>query len=264
MTTDFETILVDTDGRGIATVTLNRPEVRNVIGKALIADMRRAIADLDADRDVRAVVLTGAGEVFCAGGDLRWMQDNMSQPREVQVRESTALADMLRELDQLAKPLIGRINGSAFGGGLGLVSVCDIAIGVTTAKFALTEVRLGLIPATIAPFLVARIGRSNARRTMLNATAYDGPKAVEYGLLHECVPPGELDDAIEKEIRLLLKCGPGAVAASKALIDYVDSHGPGENRIYTADALADAWETQEGREGTDCFFSKSAPSWVPN
>ena len=240
MATDFETILVDVDGRGIATVTLNRPEVRNVIGKALIAEMRRAIAGLDADRGVRGVVLTGAGEVFCAGGDLRWMQDNMRQTRAEQIRESTSLADMLRELDQLSKPLIGRINGSAFGGGLGLVSVCDIAIGVVHAQFALTEVRLGLLPATISPFLVARIGASNTRRTMLNASSYDGAKAVEYGLLHACVPIAELDEAIEKEVTSLLRCAPGAVASSKALIAYVNGHGWRENRTYTAGSLADA------------------------
>lgn len=259
---NFETILVDVDRRGIATLTLNRPDARNAIGKSLIADVRRAVADLEADTAVRGVVLTGAGSVFCAGGDLRWMQDNMRQERADRIRESMSLADMLRELDSLSKPLIGRINGSAFGGGLGMVSVCDIAIGVDTAQFALTEVRLGLIPATISPYVVARMGASNARRTMLNATLYDGPKAVEFGLLHGCVPESDLDDAVEKEISALLRCAPGAVAASKALIRYVDSHNADENRIYTADALADVWETPEGQEGPACFFEKRSPSWA--
>ncbi len=261
--TQGEMVLVDIDGRGIATVTLNRPEVRNAISKELIAEMRRWVADLDADPAVRGVVLTGAGEVFCAGNDLRWMQNNLRLEREEQIAEITSLIDMLDELQHLSKPLIGRINGPAYGGGLGLMSVCDIAIGVPTAQFALTEVRLGLVAASISPFFIARVGALNARRVMLNAAAFDGSKAVEFGLLHECVPASELDDAVEKEIASLLRCAPGAAASSKALIEYVDSHAPAENRVYTANALADAWASPEGQEGMESFFSKRKPFWVP-
>jgi methylglutaconyl-CoA hydratase len=262
MTRDFASVDVTIDGRGVATLTLNRPEVRNVLGKQLIGDLRDAVAYLKGESGVRCVVLTGAGEAFCAGGDLRWMQDNMGQPRDVQIDETTALADMLHDLDTFPALVIGRINGAAYGGGLGLISVCDIAIGVETAKFALTEVRLGLIAATISPYVVARIGVSNARRTMLNATMYNAKKAVEFGLLHACVPEVELDDAIEREIKLLLKCGPGAVARSKELIAFVSSHQHEENRRYTANALADVWETEEGQEGPECFFAKRTPSWA--
>jgi methylglutaconyl-CoA hydratase len=262
MTTEFETVLVDIDERGTATLTLNRPEVRNVLGKQLIADLRAAIAELKTVADLRCLVITGAGDAFCAGGDLRWMQDNMGQPREVQIQETTALADLLHELDTFPALVIGKVNGAAYGGGLGLISVCDIAIGVESAKFALTEVRLGLVAATISPYVVARLGVSNARRTMLNATMYSAAEAVAFGLLHACVPDAELDAAVEREIGLLLKCGPGAVARSKELIRYVSSHGHAENRDYTANLLADLWETDEGREGPACFFAKRKPSWV--
>jgi methylglutaconyl-CoA hydratase len=259
---ELDTVLIDVDDRGIAALTLNRPEVRNVLGKQLIADLRAAIAELKQLPEVRCLVVTGAGEAFCAGGDLRWMQDNMGQPREVQIRETTALADLLHELDEFPALVIGRVNGSAFGGGLGLISVCDIAIGAESAKFALTEVRLGLVAATISPYVVARIGVSNARRTMINAKRYDARTAVDYGLLHACVPDAELEDAVEAEIKLLLNCGPGAVARSKELIRYVSTHGHVDNRDYTANCLADVWETDEGQEGPACFFAKKSPSWV--
>jgi methylglutaconyl-CoA hydratase len=253
---------VEVDERGVATVTLNRPEVRNVIGKQLIADMRTAVAGLKEYDGLRCVVLTGAGDAFCAGGDLRWMHDNMGKPRDEQIRETTALAEMLQELDEFPALVIGKINGAAYGGGLGLVSVCDIAIGAESAQFALTEVRLGLAPATISPYVVARMGLSNARRTMLNANRYDAATAVAYGLLHLCVPDSELDRAVEKEIELLLRCGPGAVAMSKALVRFVNGHELEESKVYTANCLADAWETDEGQEGIECFFAKKSPSWV--
>ena len=158
---------------------------------------------------VRVVVLTGAGDHFCAGGDLKEMQVQATRTRPSDVTDATELATLLAELDRLKRPIVGRINGSAYGGGLGLISICDVAIGVTTAKYCLTEVRLGLVPATISPYVVARLGARNARRVMLNATEMDGAAAVRWGLLHEVVEPDALDAAVEREIAAFLHCAGG-------------------------------------------------------
>jgi methylglutaconyl-CoA hydratase len=200
--------------------------------------------------------------VFSAGGDLKGMQQQAANTREGRIADATEFAKILGELDRLPKPLVGRINGSAFGGGLGLISVCDIAIGLADATFRLSEVTLGLIPATISPYVVARIGVPNARRIMLDAYKLDGAKARQIGLLDEVVSSiEELDQAIEREIAAALACAPGAVASAKELIRYVSTHDAQENLDYTAKALADAWETAEIREGIDAFFHKRKPKW---
>ena len=206
-------------------------------------------------------MLSGAGKKFCAGGDLGWMRANMDKSRGQRVAESAELASMLRALNDLPLPLIGRINGPAYGGGVGMISVCDIAIGVATANFALTEVRLGLLPANIAPYVVARIGAANARRSMLTARRITADEAKSFGLLNEVVDAVDLDAAVERELADLLQCAPGAVAATKRLIAYVDTHDLPSNMLYTADRLADAWETAEGQEGVACFFDKNLPAW---
>jgi methylglutaconyl-CoA hydratase len=209
-------------------------------------------------------VLTGAGEVFSAGGDLKGMTQQAGNTREGRLADATEFATTLLELDQLPKPLIGRINGSAFGGGLGLISLCDIAIGLAGSTFRLSEVTLGLIPATIAPYVVAKIGVPNARRIMLNAHKLDGTAAGRLGLLDVVVgTPAELDEAVEREVAAALLCAPGAVANAKKLIRFVSKHDAEENLQYTTTALADAWESAEIREGIDAFFKKRKPNWQP-
>lgn len=257
----FKTISVSIDSRGVATLLLNRPERHNAMNDELIREVTEAAQQLDANPAVRVVVLTGAGESFCAGGDLKWMQGILNSSRAERVADSAKLAKMLRTLNELSKPLIGRINGQAFGGGTGMISVCDIAIAVESASFALTEVRLGLTPANISTFVVAKMGRSNARRTFLNARPLSARKAKEVCLVDEVVPDAELDATVEKEIGYFLQCGPGAIAATKKLIFYVDSHDTDTNLIYTANLLADTWESEEGQEGIRCFFNKETPSW---
>ena len=257
----FNTIKVSVDARGVATLLLNRPERHNAMNDELIREVTEAAVLLDADPKVRCVILTGTGESFCAGGDLKWMQGILNSSRAERVADSAKLAKMLRTLNELSKPLIGRINGQAYGGGTGLVSVCDIAIAADTANMALTEVRLGLTPANISTFVVAKMGRANARRTFLNARPLTAAKAKEVGLVDEVVPAAELDAAVEKEIGYVLQCGPGAIAATKKLIFYVDSHDTDTNLIYTANLLADTWESAEGQEGIRCFFNKDVPSW---
>lgn len=257
----WETILVETSPQGVAILTLNRPEAKNALSQQMILELREAAGQLTADPAVRGVVLTGAGDVFCAGGDLKGMQTQVLNSREGRISDATQLARLLADLDSLPKPLIGRINGSAFGGGLGLISVCDFAIGMASAKFALTEVRLGLIPATISPYVVARLGVTNSRRVMLHGLELDGTSAARLGLLAEAVPPGELDAAIGREIAALLRCAPGAVSRAKELIRFVSRHGTEENIAYTAERLADAWESEELQEGIASFLEKRRPRW---
>ncbi len=257
----FNTISVTVDKRGVATLLLNRPERHNALNDELIREVTEAAQQLDADPTVRVVVLTGAGESFCAGGDLKWMQGILNLSRAERVADSAKLAKMLRTLNELSKPLIGRINGQAFGGGTGMMAVCDITIAAESANFALTETRLGLTPANISTFVVAKMGQANARRTFLNARPLSAIKAKDVCLVDEVVPDAELDAAVEKEIGYCLQCGPWAIAATKKLIFFVDSHDTDTCVHYTANLLADTWESEEGQEGIRCFFNKETPSW---
>jgi methylglutaconyl-CoA hydratase len=258
----FELVDVAVDGRGVGRLTLNRPEAKNAMSQPLMRELGAAAQQLALDPAVRVIVLTGAGDVFSAGGDLKGMQQQAANSREGRMADATEFAQTLGLLDQLPKPLLGRINGSAFGGGLGLISICDIAIGLADSTFRLSEVTLGLIPATISPFVIAKIGVPNARRVMLNASKLDGTSAARLGLLDEVVPTVEaLDAAIEREVTATLLCAPGAVANCKQLIRHVGAHSAEENLPYTATALADAWETAEIREGIEAFFHKRKPNW---
>ncbi len=259
---DFEMIEVSVEPRGVARLTLNRPDAKNAMSQPLMRELAAAAAQLAADASVRVIVLSGAGDVFSAGGDLKGMTQQAANTREGRLADATEFAMTLSDLDALAKPLIGRINGSAFGGGLGLISVCDIAIGLADATFRLSEVTLGLIPATISPFVVAKIGVPAARRIMLNACKLDGRTAARLGLLDEVAPTiADLDTLVEREVAAALTCAPGAVANAKQLIRFVSTHTPEENLAYTTRALADAWETDEIREGIDAFFHKRKPRW---
>lgn len=257
----FSSISLDIDSRGIAVVTLNRPQARNAMDPTMIHELGE-VSDQLADMDsVRAVVLTGNGDAFCAGGDLKWMRSNFDKTRSERVTESATLATMLSRLDRLPKLLIGKINGSAYGGGIGLIAVCDIAIASSSAQFCLTETTLGLTPANISPYVVARVGTGNARSCFLNARPLSAEAAARIGLVHNVAKDDELDEAVEREIGYALRCAPGAIGATKELIRYVASHDSETNQRYTADRLADAWETSEGQEGVRCFFEKQKPSW---
>lgn len=257
----YETLRIDVDARGVATVILNRPDKHNSLNTALISDLADAATVIAADREVRIVVLTAAGKSFCAGGDFNWFASNVEKTRAERVEQSASLAQLLRRLDTLPKPLIGRINGAAYGGGVGLISVCDYTIGVEGATFGLTEVRLGLLPANISPYVVARMGEAASRETMLSGALFDTARAERIGLLTEVVAADALDEAVERVVQAHLQAAPGAVADTKRLIAYVASHRLEDSMIYTADRLADAWETEEGIEGINSFLNKGTPSW---
>lgn len=260
----YETILVETDERGVAYLTLNQPDTHNALSPKMIEELSSAARELGNDESVRVVVLTGAGKSFCAGGDLGWMREQFDATRETRISEAMKLAGMLRDLNELPKPLIGKIQGQAFGGGIGMMSVCDIAIGVQEAKFALTETRLGLIPATISPYVLARMGEGKARRVFMSGKRFDGQEAVSLNLLAKAVSREELDASVEVEISPYMSTAPEAVAKAKA---YARSLGPvidEEAMLRSANALADAWETPEAVEGVGAFFEKRKPNWSRN
>ncbi|WP_170420482.1 crotonase/enoyl-CoA hydratase family protein [Ruegeria arenilitoris] len=257
----FETISISTDPRGVATLTLNRPEKHNAMSAQMIAELTQAAAQLGETNDVRVVVLTGAGKSFCAGGDLGWMQAQMAADPETRFVEARKLAEMLNALNSLPKPLIGALQGNAFGGGVGMASVCDVAIGVDSLKMGLTETRLGLIPATIGPYVIARMGEARARRVFMSARLFDAAEAVELGLLARAVPADELDAAIEAEVQPYLSCAPDAVASAKALVRDLGPRIDDAVIDHTIRALVDRWETDEAHEGISAFFDKRKPSW---
>ena len=258
----YETILIDRDSRGVATLTLNRPDKHNALNAQMIAELTEAASELAADSAIRAVILTGAGKSFCAGGDLAWMRGQQSSSRAGRIAEATKLALMLKALNELPKPLIGRVQGQAFGGGMGMMSVCDATIAATGPKFGFTEARLGLIPATISPYVVARMGLAHAREVFASARLFDAHEAVRLGLATRAVAPEELDAAVEAEIAPYLTAAPGAVAASKALLFRLARPIDAATIEMTAAALADQWETEEAAEGIAAFFEKRRAPWA--
>jgi len=260
---DFETISLTVDGRGVATLMLNRPEKHNAMNARMIAELSVACAAIAGDPGIRVVVLSAASQMsFCAGGDLGWMREQMDADRETRMREGRTLAVMLRDLNDLPKPVIGRIHGNAFGGGVGLLSCCDVAIGVEGVKLGLTETRLGLIPATIGPYVVARMGEARARRVFMSARLFEAAEAKELGLLARVVMPEVLDAVIEREVAPYLTASPVAVSAAKAMARRL---GPVIDDAVIDDTvarLADTWETEDAREGIAAFFEKRRPAWV--
>jgi methylglutaconyl-CoA hydratase len=256
-----ETVTIELDARGVATLTLNRPDKHNAMSAGMIAELHAAADRLGADPAVRAVVLTGAGASFCAGGDLAWMQAQMAADGPTRAAQARALAAMLGALDALPKPLIGRVQGPAYGGGMGLIAVCDVAVGVEGARFGFTETRLGLIPATIGPYVLARMGGGMARRVVMSARLFDAAEAVTLGLLARAVAPADLDVAVEAEVAPYLACAPGAVAAAKALARRLGGAPSPEAVEHAIAQLVARWETPEAAEGIAAFFARRKPTW---
>ncbi|KHA52748.1 crotonase/enoyl-CoA hydratase family protein [Sulfitobacter geojensis] len=258
----FETIKIETDARGVATLTLAREDKHNAMSAQMLAELTQAAADLGADERVRVVVLTGAGKSFCAGGDLGWMRDQRDMDADTRSKETGKLATMLGALNTLPKPLIGKVQGNAFGGGVGMASVCDVAIGVDSLKMGLTETRLGIIPATIGPYVIARMGEGSARRVFMSGRLFGAFEAVELGLLARAVPADDLDAAVEAEVVPYLSCAPGAVAAAKKLALDLGGAATDEAVAMSIAALSARWETEEAAEGIGAFFDKRKAAWM--
>ena len=257
----WETLDIRTDPRGVVYVTLNRPDKRNVLSATMIRELTEMARTIGQDRKVRAIVLAGAGSTFCAGGDLTWMQAQMRADRAQRLHAARALAEMLFALNTTAAPLIGRLQGGAFGGGIGLACVCDVAIAAQTTRFCFSETRLGIIPATIAPYVLARMGEGHARRVFMSARVFDAREAVELGVVARSVADDALDAAVEAEVLPYLSVAPGAVAAAKRLARAL---GPRIDDTVIEDSirqLADVWERDEAMHGVTAFLTKRDPGW---
>ena len=256
-----ESVLLSVE-RAVATVTLNRPRVHNAFDDATIGLLTRAFDDIGRRRDVRVVVLAGQGESFCAGADLAYMKRCAGFSPAENEEDARALARLLSALDRLPQPTVARVHGPAYGGGVGLVAACDVTLAAETASFALTEVRLGLIPAVIAPFVIRAIGESQSRRFILTGARFDAGTAARIGLVHEVVPAGALAERSEAVAAMLLRGAPAAHRRAKALVRAV-SGKPIDEALAgdTARRIAEARASADGREGITAFLEKRPPRW---
>jgi methylglutaconyl-CoA hydratase len=258
-------VTTNIDSRGVVTLTLSRPEKHNALDGATMGELDAALTSIAADPKARVVVLTGAGASFCAGADIGHMRSMLNMTEEQNVTDARVLARLLRKLDEFELPLIARVNGNAFGGGVGLIACADIAIGDTAAKFALTEVRLGIVPAAISPYVVAAIGSRQARRLFLTAAPFTADEAKELGLLHFTTASESLDQLVTQQVDLLLKGGPAALRAAKQLVRRVahfhDREVLGDE---TARLLARLRVSPEGKEGLSAFLERRKSAWIPD
>ena len=254
------TIKILRDG-GVATIMLDRPEVRNAFDAATVAALREAFGELASDDNVRVAVLTGAGDIFCSGGDLGWMRASLDWSYEENVADAEAMAGMYESAWSFPKPLIGRINGAAIGGGAGLVACCDIALAADTAQLGFTEVKLGLLPAVIAQYVIPKIGLSHARALFVSGERISAERAFEIGLVHGVTPRDELDELVSAVVNRTLTSAPNAVAAVKRLIDAVWTLERQDARRYVVEAIAQARAGAEGQKGIQAFLDKRRPNW---
>ncbi|MEM8800318.1 MAG: enoyl-CoA hydratase-related protein [Pseudomonadota bacterium] len=262
--TRYETILFSTDDTGVATVTLNRPDIHNAFNHTVVRELDHVVGVISDTTSIRAMVLTGAGKSFSAGGDLKWMKSAGSFTDEENQNDALGLSSMLHRLNTCPKPTIARVNGAAFGGGVGLIACCDMAFAVEGAKFALSEVRLGLTPATISPYVVAAVGQRQARRYFTTAERFEAKDASRIGLIHDTGADIEaLDTLVKTAIQNILAGAPGAIADSKRLINDVKEREIDEAlRAETARRIAARRASQEGREGLTAFLEKRLANWV--
>ena len=244
-------------------LTLNRPDVRNAFNDQMIVELAAwaARTALHPHHRPRVVVLAGAGKMFCAGADVAWMSKTIRYSEEENLRDATAMSRMFAAIDQLPIPVIGRIHGAALGGGAGLAAVCDIVVADERAVFGFTEVKLGILPAVISPFALAKIGRSAARELFLTGARFGAARAKEIGLVHAVVPPQELDAKVDEYVREILSAGPEGIAAAKALIREVWERAPDDATALTTTAIAARRVSAEGQEGLNAFLQKRKPSW---
>ena len=259
----YQSIIIEVDGP-VGILTLNRGDRHNAFDETLIEELTLGLDELEADPRVRVVVLSAVGKSFCAGADLNWMKRAAGYGPDENLADAKKLAELMRTLNELRKPTVARIQGPAYGGGVGLVACCDIALATFDAQFALTEVKLGLIPAVISPYVIAKLGEKYARRYFLSAERFSASEAYRIGLVHEIVPDDAgLDEAVGEIVDLLLKNGPAAMAAAKQLVaGVVNQPFSGALIDYTAQAITRARAGDEGKEGISAFLEKRQPNWI--
>lgn len=260
---DFTRLTID-ESNGVARVTLNRPDVRNAFDAELITELHDAFTAISDSSTARCVVLSGAGQSFSAGADINWMRASVDLSEAENGDGARRMQAMFRAIDECSVPVIGQVHGAALGGGSGLVACCDIVVAATGTKFAFSEVRLGIIPAVISPFVLSKIGQSNARRLFITGERFDAAEARRIGLVHEVVPPGELDAHTTALLKELQKSGPQAMRESKALIRQVAAADSRDAAFeLTAAAIARVRTSPEGQEGLNAFLEKRPANWVP-
>ncbi len=257
----YETIIYEIENK-VVTISLNRPQIHNAFNKKMIEELSAAFQMVANDSAVRTVILTGKGKSFCAGADLNWMKEIINYSYEENFEESKQIAELLYLIYSLPKPTIARINGTTIGGGTGLMAACDIVIASENAKFGLSEVKLGLVPAVISPYVIKRIGESRARRYFLTGERLTAEEAFKIGLVNKVVPEEELDREIEKIVIQLLTSGPQAITNCKELLTKVPNMSLEEAKTYTAKMIADLRISEEGQEGMCAFLEKRKPSWA--
>jgi methylglutaconyl-CoA hydratase len=258
----WKTLDVRTDERGVVEVRLNTPERRNVLSALMIAELTEMAGTVGNDHKTRVIVLSGAGTTFCAGGDLNWMKAQIGADREQRMLEARKLAEMLLALNTVRAPLIGRLHGGAFGGGIGMACVCDVTLADRSTKFCFSETRLGIIPATIGPYVLARMGEGNARRVFMSARVFDALEAERLGIVSRAVAAEDLDQAVETEVAPYLQVAPGAVAAAKRLARDLGPRIDASVIDDTIRRLADTWEGPEALHGISAFLEKRPPDWA--
>ena len=256
----YQHLITQRDG-AVERLQLNRPDVRNAFNDVMIGEISDWAGAIAHDRAVRAVVITGAGPTFCAGADLAWMAKTIDFTEAENVDDARLASMMFAAIDELPFPVVARIHGAALGGGAGLAAVCDVVVAEEHAMFGFTEVKLGIVPAVISPFVVAKIGRSAARELFLTGRRFTARHALDIGLVHDVVRPEDLEAAVNGVVREILSAGPDAAAAAKALIADVWDKTPGEARDRTAHALARRRISAEGQEGLRAFLQKRKPGW---
>ncbi len=249
----------------VATVTLNRPDVRNAFNDAVILEVTAAFKDLGARDDVRCIVLAANGTAFCAGADLNWMRSMADYTREQNLADAARLAEMMRTVYECPKPTIARIQGDVYAGGTGLASACDIAVAVDTAGFCLSEVKLGLLPSTISPYVIRAMGARAAHRYFLTAERFTAAEALRIGFVHEVVTAEQLDGKVAELAQALVSAGPAAVKACKKLVQDVAGYDITPELVaMTVESIADVRVSPEGREGLQSFLNKRKPNWLLN
>ncbi len=246
----------------VGRIDFNRPEIHNAFNSTVIREMLDLFGKLEQDADLRLVVLSGKGKSFCAGADLNWMRSVITQSFEQNLAESNELADLFYKIYTFKRPIIGKINGAAIGGGTGFVAVCDIAIAARSAKFSFSEVKIGVVPACIGPYVIRKMGEGKARELFITGERMLAERAFQVGLVNKVVDDDQLDAEVDKLVSSVLSSGPEAVAMAKKLVSEVPSMTPEQFKPYTAEMIARLRVSDEGQEGMDAFLNKRPPKWV--
>lgn len=258
---NYETVALSIEDK-VARVALNRPEIHNAFNEVMIAELLEIFRKLKDDEKLRVVILTGEGKSFCAGADIHWMKKMKNYTYEENVEDALALANLMYEMFSFPKPLVGRINGAAIGGGTGLVSVCDIVIAAEDARFSFSEVKIGLVPACISPYILNRVGFTKANMFFLTGERFDAHRALNVGLVDEVVPLSILDSRVDKLAEQLISSGPQALATAKKLLRDIPHMAMEEKRRHSAEVLARLRISDEGQEGLAAFLEKRKPKWA--